>query len=784
VAGNARGDETYDVEIRWTTHGVAHIRAADWASLGFGQGYGCARDNLATIADQVVKVRSERARFHGAGSEGAHLATDFGYRALGVVDRAPALQAAQPANVGAMVTGYVAGYNAWVEESRAAGSLPAWCHEAEWIRPITELDLYAYLGDVALMASGRNLAPLIGRAEAPGPDGPVPASPVTALGSAAASNGWVMGRDATASGHGMVLANPHFPWYGEARFWECHLVIPGELDVYGVSLLGTPGVQMGFNAGVGWAHTFSCGHRFTLYQLELAPGAPTRYRYGDEIRDLTPTLHTVAMLEGEAIHDVERTLWTSHHGPMVNLPLLGWGLETGYAYRDANTENTAVLEQFLRMNQARDLDEFQAVFADVKSLPWVNTLATDRSGRVWYIDASATPRISSGAQQRFAARVNDDLVAALLYEARVAVLDGSDPDDEWLDAPDARSPGLEPPGALPQLERTDFFVNANDSHWLPNPAEPLEGHSVLHGFERVAIRPRGRSNLALASALAARGSVTLDDLVETVFANRSFTADLLLDEVVARCRAAGRIVVEGHDADLERAADVLETWDRTVDLGAVGATLWRETMSSFPPAAWREQGPLFAEPFDPHDPVATPRGLAPPPPAGEDPVAHAVGHAMRVLAAAGVAVDAPLGDVQWAVRGTERIPIHGGGEAEGVMNVLGPTGALSSASLEPPPPPLTTIPGRTERSGIGVGGYQVTYGASFLMAVELTAHGPRGVGLMAYGQSGDPSSPHHRDGTEAYAAKRVRPLLFTDADIDTDPTLERRELSAPRPAAG
>jgi acyl-homoserine-lactone acylase len=157
---------------------------------------------------------------------------------------------------------------------------------------------------------------------------------------------------------------------------------------------------------------------------------------------------------------------------------------------------------------------------------------------------------------------------------------------------------------------------------------------------------------------------------------------------------------------------------------------------------------------------------------------------MRVLAAADVAISAPLGDVQWAVRGSERVPVHGGGEAEGVMNVLGPTGALSSASLEPPPPPLATIPGRTERSGIGVGGYQVTYGSSFVMAVELTADGPRGVGLMAYGQSGDPASAHHRDGTDAYAAKRVRPLLFTDADIDADPALERRELSAPRPAPG
>ena len=58
-----------EAEIRWTTHGVAHIRAADWEGLGFGQGWAQARDHLPTIADQIVKVRSERSRFHGPGLE-------------------------------------------------------------------------------------------------------------------------------------------------------------------------------------------------------------------------------------------------------------------------------------------------------------------------------------------------------------------------------------------------------------------------------------------------------------------------------------------------------------------------------------------------------------------------------------------------------------------------------------------------------------------------------------------------------------------------------------------
>ncbi|MCB1014961.1 MAG: penicillin acylase family protein, partial [Acidimicrobiales bacterium] len=396
----------YDAEVRYTSDGVPHVRAGDWGGIGYGQGWACGRDQLPAIADQLLKVRSERARHFGAGPQGAHVASDLGYLALGVQQRAAAFRDAQRPELAALISGYVAGYNRAVTEAHEQGSLPDWCAGAEWVRTVTEQEFYAHLVDVSLLASGRNLVQLIGRAEPPGPDGPVPPSPVEALGGGAAgagaSNGWAVGGDVTASGHGMVLANPHFPWYGEARFWECHLTIPGELDVYGVSLLGTPGVQLGFNEGVAWAHTFSCGNRFTVYRLDLVPGDPTRYRFGDDERAMASERHTVAVLGDDgALHPLERTLWRSHHGPMLNLPLLGWGDELAFSYRDANLDNTAVLEQFARMDQATDLDAFQAAFAEVQGMPWVNTMAADRSGRAWYIDASATPKLSAGAQARF-----------------------------------------------------------------------------------------------------------------------------------------------------------------------------------------------------------------------------------------------------------------------------------------------------------------------------------------------------------------------------------------------
>ena len=148
------------------------------------------------------------------------------------------------------------------------------------------------------------------------------------------------------------------------------------------------------------------------------------------------------------------------------------------------------------MNLAEDLDEFQAAFRHENGIPWVNTMAADTSGRTWYIDASRTPKLSDEAEGRLRERLVDDPLTALLFANRVALLDGSDPAFEWVDTDGAPGPGLEAFDELPQLERTDWVANANESHWMVNPAHLLTGYSVLHGLEGTPCSVRTRANIA------------------------------------------------------------------------------------------------------------------------------------------------------------------------------------------------------------------------------------------------------------------------------------------------
>jgi acyl-homoserine-lactone acylase len=250
-------------------------------------------------------------------------------------------------------------------------------------------------------------------------------------------------------------------------------------------------------------------------------------------------------------------------------------------------------------------------------------------------------------------------------------------------------------------------------------------------------------------------------------------ADGLCDEVVARGRAAGTVEVDDGRVDLAVAVDVLEGWDRRYELDSTGAVLWREFLGGFSDADLRDAGALFADGFDAADFLSHPCTLAEP---GDiDQIAVALARAVLALDEAGLTPDCRLGDVQFVERSGQRFGLHGGGEVEGVTNVVMAFGGLARDDLEPPEYTYLPAAGRDLRTGLHQGGYPVLYGVSFLMVAEFTDDGPDARGLLVYGQSGDRRSVHHVDQIEAFAEKRLRPLLFRDTEIDAA-TIERRTL--------
>ncbi len=78
----------YEATIRRTTGGVPHITGKTVADAAFGQGYAGGQDRTCDLADQVVKIKGERARWFGAGEKDANLDSDVQWLGIGIFDKA------------------------------------------------------------------------------------------------------------------------------------------------------------------------------------------------------------------------------------------------------------------------------------------------------------------------------------------------------------------------------------------------------------------------------------------------------------------------------------------------------------------------------------------------------------------------------------------------------------------------------------------------------------------------------------------------------------------------
>lgn len=778
----------YRATIRRTTDGVPHVTGESVADVVFGQGYANAEDHACSLADQLLKVQGRRAAALGRGDDDANVESDFAWRAIGIDALARDDWPTVAPDVNIAFEAYAAGWNRYLADTGVDG-LSGWCAGADWVEPITAADLYAYGRSITVLASSGQLTTFIASAQPPDAATSSPSPEEPAAPEPTASNAWAVGADLVTGGEGgLLVANPHFPWEGALRFWEVHLTVPGEIDIYGANLLGLPGVGIGFTEEFAWSHTVSAGNRFTAYTLTLDPDDPTSYLLDGQPRAMTSTLHEIDVLEPDGSTTVEeRTLWSSEYGPIIDFPGLGWTAETTLTYRDANIGNDEFAEQYVAMMQAQSFDEFVAAHREHQGVPLFNTIAVSDDGRAWYADTSATPNLSAEAEALYVERLDTDPITAVARDRGVVLLDGSDSRFAWEEVPGSRDPGLVPFDEMPMIERSDYVFNANDSFWMPHATELLAGdYSRLHGTQETQRSLRTRENATLLAGAAAGpdGTFTGEELRDAAFANMAFSARLLREPIVERCAAAtivdvpelaaadGTVALPAESVDVTGACAVLAGWDGQYELDSRGAVLWREVLDAIRRDVPGGLDALWAEPFDPARPLDTPAGLAP---AGADgdPVLAALARAAQTLTKAGLAIDVPLGEVQYALRAEPRIGLHGGPGGDGLPNVV--DYADPSATSEPTPDPGERIvPG----SDLRTGGYPVDYGTSFVMTVDFTGDTPRAWVMLTYGETGDRDSELFDVQTQRFSDKDWREAAFTEDAILDDPDLTEITITA------
>ncbi|NND69002.1 MAG: hypothetical protein HKN19_15540, partial [Halioglobus sp.] len=505
--GDNDNNAEFAAEIRRTEFGIPHITAEDWKGLGYGHGYAYAQDNYCVLMRLIAESSGRSAELMGETS--GRLQADFLQRFINgekedfktqVVDQLPqfAIDVAE---------GYTAGMNRYLRET-GVENLPEGdqgCRNEPWVFEYDAIDYWMFLRKVALRGSSDQG---IFRRALLSVDGPN-AGAVAATNAAEklsvsegivraskqirnmeiGSNGLALGRDATQDGSGMLLGNPHQPWFGDGAWYQSQLTIPGEYDVAGASLHGTPIIGIGFNKDLAWTHTVSFANRFSLYELKLNPDNPLQYDYDGQWRDIEQQTITVQALQDDGtLEPRSYTFYTSHYGPVLNLKneeaaLDGWPMFNGsiLAFRDANLDTgPRLIQQWVTKAQATNLDGYIDALGMIGN-PVFHDLAADRHGDAFYGEISAIPFVT---QEQIDTCV-EGTVGTLLAELTTNVilsLDGSNPFCEWGNDPNApEGSNLYSAGQLPQLRTTDYVGNSNNGYWLSDANNPLEGFPTIMG---------------------------------------------------------------------------------------------------------------------------------------------------------------------------------------------------------------------------------------------------------------------------------------------------------------
>lgn len=580
-------------EILWDTWGVPHIFARNDEELHYAFGWAQMENHADLLLRLYGQARGQAAEYWGA----SFAESDRRVRTMGVPGRASVWYKAQDPEYRGCLDAFAQGINAY-----AADHLECIDDEVEIVLPVMPVDVLAHLQRVVHLT-------FVGAGAFPGAQ----------RWAMTGSNAWALGRERTASGNAMLLANPHLPWSDLFVLFEAQLVTP-EVDVYGATLIGFPVLAIAFNDHLGWTHTNNTFDGMDLYELTLEDGG---YAWDGGIQTFETESQSMRVRQGDGTQGEEEwVVRRSIHGPIV-AEKEGKAL----AVRLVGLDQPHLFEQYWQMARATDLEQFQEALARLQN-PYFNVIYADRDGHIMYFFGGRTPKRPSGDWSFWQGVIPGHTAATLWTETH-----------PYEELPRV----IDPPGGWVQ--------NANDPPWTSTFPMVLSADDFPVYMAPRFMHLRAQRSVRM---LIEDEQMTFEDLVAYKHSTRLELADRILDDLVFAAREKG--------SDLaRRAADVLEAWDRKADADSRGAVLF---------AAWfqvaREEGVVFDEPWSPGSPPTTPAGL-------KDPVAsvRALEEASRQAEEAWGTLDIPWGDVYRFRYAGKDLPGNGGPDGPGIFRVVG-----------------------------------------------------------------------------------------------------------------
>jgi len=510
------------------------------------------------------------------------------------------------------------------------------------------------------------------------------------------SNGFAIAPSRSASGHALLLINPHTSFFFRA---EAQMTSDEGLNAYGAMTWGQFFIYQGFNERTGWMHTSTGADAMDEY-AETVSETPSgiTYKFGAEDRVMTARQITVPFRGDSGLSSRTFTVYRTHHGPIVREADGKW-----IAIKLMEEPVKALTQSYWRTKQ-RDFAGFKQTM-ELYTNSSNNTVFADANGSIAYFHANFIPKRD----------------ASFDWERPV---DGSNPATEWQGIHTvAESPLIKDPanGWLQNTNNWPYSVIGTGS------PKPTDYPKYMDYFGE---NPRG---VHAVRVLRNRTNMTLDSLIAAAYDNELTAFETLLPGLFRDYDALP--AASPLKAKLAGQVAALRAWDRRYSLTSTetslavyfGENLWRTVSAEA--ARARVSTYVFMEQR------ATPT------------------QRLEALSAASDTLAAHFGTWQTAWGEINRFQRITGDIVQPFTDV-GPSVAVPFASSR-----WGSLAAFGAATFNGTKRLYGTRGNSFVAVVEFGPR-VRAKAIVAGGQSGDPSSPHFIDQAERYARGEFRDVYF------------------------
>jgi penicillin amidase len=199
------------------------------------------------------------------------------------------------------------------------------------------------------------------------------------------SNNMAVSGALTSTGSGMMANDMHLSLTVPNIWYRARLVVPGALNLIGVTLPGEPFLVVGSNTHVAWGFTDAYMETGDAVLLDLLPGDKTRYQTPDGPKPITMANERICVAHAACqTLTVAETIW----GPIEDREFAGHKVVWAWTAHDANAVMT---DGFTGLEQAQNVPDALAA-AHRAGLPQENLAVVDSAGHVAWTIIGQVPR--------------------------------------------------------------------------------------------------------------------------------------------------------------------------------------------------------------------------------------------------------------------------------------------------------------------------------------------------------------------------------------------------------